>query len=64
MSMNQPTKPTDPLYVYTDAEVEFARAMDRYRRESGRQHLTSNEVLRVLRGLGYRKVVEGEGDGG
>jgi hypothetical protein len=34
---------------------EFARAMDDYKRASGRMFPTWSEVLEVLTGLGYRK---------
>ena len=34
---------------------EFAKAMDRYRRSSGRKFPTWCEVLEVLNGLGYAK---------
>jgi len=37
-------------------EVEFLLAMERYKREKHRPFPTWHEVLRVLKGLGYRKV--------
>lgn len=37
-------------------EWEFLKAMERYQRRSGRRYPTWREVLKVLRGLGYRKV--------
>jgi hypothetical protein len=43
---------------YTADEVEFLRAIDRYRRARGRPHPTCREVLAVLVSLGYRKVAE------
>lgn len=42
---------------YTDDEVEFSLALDKYRRERRRPFPTNREVLRVLLSLGYRKVV-------
>ena len=43
----------DPLL---DPIEEFARAMDDYRRTSGRMFPTWCEVLEVLRSLGYRRL--------
>lgn len=40
---------------YTDDEVEFMLAIDRYKRLAQRPFPTWHEVLRVLRELGYRK---------
>jgi hypothetical protein len=40
---------------YTAAEVEFATALDRYKREKKRPFPTNREILKVLLGLGYRK---------
>ncbi|MCA9097451.1 MAG: hypothetical protein KDA36_03660 [Planctomycetaceae bacterium] len=40
---------------YTDDEVEFMRAMDEYKRNSGRMFPTWSEVLEVVRSLGYVK---------
>lgn len=50
--------PTTCERDYSDDEVEFMRAMDDYKRRSGRQFPTWSEVLEVLRDLGYRKVAE------
>lgn len=50
--------PTTCERDYTDDEVEFMRAMDDYKRRSGRQFPTWSEVLEVIRDLGYRKVAE------
>jgi len=41
---------------YSDEEVEFMKAMDRYKRLKQRPFPTWHEVLRVFRALGYRKV--------
>ena len=50
--------PTTCERDYTGDEIEFMRAMDDYKRRSGRQFPTWSEVLEVLRALGYRKVAE------
>ncbi len=48
--------PTTCERDYQPAEVEFMKAMDDYKRRSGRQFPTWSEVLEVIRDLGYRKV--------
>jgi len=48
--------PTTCERDYKPDEVEFMRAMDDYKRRSGRQFPTWSEVLEVIRDLGYRKV--------
>ncbi len=48
--------PTTCERDYTADEIEFMKAMDEYKRRSGRQFPTWSEVLEVLRSLGYRKV--------
>ncbi len=50
--------PTTCERDYQPEEIEFMRAMDDYKRRSGRQFPTWSEVLEVLRDLGYRKVAE------
>jgi hypothetical protein len=50
--------PTTCERDYSGAEVEFMRAMDNYKRKSGRPFPTWSEVLEVLMALGYRKVAE------
>jgi len=50
--------PTTCERDYSGEEVEFMRAIDDYKRRSGRQFPTWSEVLEVLRDLGYRKVAE------
>ena len=50
--------PTTCERDYSAAEIEFMRAMDEYKRRSGRQFPTWSEVLEVLYSLGYRKVAE------
>lgn len=47
--------PTTCERDYTDDEVEFMHALDRYKRTSGRMFPTCSEVLEVLRALGYEK---------
>lgn len=48
--------PTTCERDYQPEEIEFMKAMDDYKRRSGRQFPTWSEVLEVLRDLGYRKV--------
>lgn len=50
--------PTTCERDYSGDEIEFMKAMDDYKRRSGRQFPTWSEVLEVLRDLGYRKVAE------
>ena len=47
--------PTTCERDYTDDEVEFMKAMDEYKRRSGRMFPTWSEVLEVVRGLGYHR---------
>lgn len=47
--------PTTCERDYTEDEVEFMRAMDDYKRKSGRMFPTWSEVLEVVRSLGYQK---------
>lgn len=48
--------PTTCERDYNDEEIHFMKAMDTYKRQSGRQFPTWSEVLEVLISLGYRKV--------
>jgi hypothetical protein len=48
--------PTTCERDYSEEQVEFMKAMDLYKRRSGRQFPTWSEVLEVLQNLGYRKV--------
>lgn len=48
--------PTTCERDYSADQVEFMKAMDLYKRRSGRQFPTWSEVLEVLENLGYRKV--------
>lgn len=50
--------PTTCERDYSHEEIEFMRAMDEYKRRSGRQFPTWSEVLEVIRSLGYRQVAE------
>jgi len=50
--------PTTCERDYSDPELEFMRAMDNYKRASGRMFPTWSEVLEVVHSLGYRKVAE------
>lgn len=52
--------PTTCERDYNDAEIEFMRAMDEYKRKSGRMFPTCSEILEVLHGLGYQKVAQPE----
>lgn len=50
--------PTTCERDYSENEIEFMRAMDVYKRKSGRQFPTWSEVLEVISSLGYRQVAE------
>lgn len=50
--------PTTCERDYSDDEIDFMKAMDDYKRRSGRQFPTWSEVLEVLRSMGYRRVAE------
>lgn len=50
--------PTTCERDYSNDEVDFMRAMDDYKRKSGRQFPTWSEVLEVLHSMGYRRVAE------
>ncbi len=45
--------PTTCERDYNIEEIEFMRAMDDYKRASGRMFPTCSEILEVIRGLGY-----------
>jgi hypothetical protein len=47
--------PTTCERNYTAEEIEFMKALDAYKRSSGRMFPTCSEILEVLRGLGYEK---------
>lgn len=48
--------PTTCERDYSDPEIEFMRAMDDYKRRSGRMFPTCSEVLEVVRNLGYYRL--------
>ena len=56
VSRRRQIDPTTCERDYSDCEVEFMHALDKYKRTSGRMFPTCSEVLEVLRGLGYEKV--------
>jgi hypothetical protein len=41
---------------YADDEIEFLKAIDRYKRANGRPFPGCSEILDVLKSLGYRKA--------
>jgi hypothetical protein len=47
--------PTTCERDYTNDEIEFMHALERYKRTSGRMFPTCSEILEVVRGLGYQK---------
>jgi len=49
--------PTTSDRNYTSDEVEFMNALADFKRASGRMFPTCSEILGVLKGLGYEKVV-------
>jgi len=51
--------PTTCERDYSLEEIEFMRAMDDYKRKSGRMFPTWSEVLEVVRDLGYVRPTEG-----
>jgi len=48
--------PTTCERDYRPEEVEFMRALDLYKRSSGRMFPTCSEILEVLRSLGYERT--------
>ena len=52
--------PTTCERDYNDEEIRFMRAMDDYKRDSGRMFPTCSEILEVIRGMGYIKLTEEE----
>jgi len=50
--------PTTCERDYSEDELEFMRAVDEYKRKNRRMFPTCSELLEVLRGLGYQKMVE------
>ncbi|MFN5974786.1 MAG: hypothetical protein ACK48U_10100 [Planctomyces sp.] len=58
MDRRRQIDPTTCERDYSDQQIEFMRAMDDYKRKSGRPFPTWSEVLEVLLSLGYRKVAD------
>ena len=56
VSRRRQIDPTTCERDYSDAEVEFMHALDKYKRTSGRMFPTCSEVLEVIRDLGYEKT--------
>jgi hypothetical protein len=56
--------PTTCERDYSADELEFMRALDAYKRSSGRMFPTCSEILEVIRGLGYVRPLplDPEGD--
>jgi len=50
--------PTTCERDYSGQEIEFMRAMDAYKQQSGRMFPTCSEVLEVIRSLGYVQLDE------
>ena len=48
--------PTTCERDYSIDEVEFMRAVELYKRSSGRMFPTCSELLQIVRSLGYEKV--------
>jgi hypothetical protein len=55
VSRRRQIDPTTCEREYSEEEIEFMRAMDTYRRTSGRMFPTCSEILEVLRSIGYQK---------
>ncbi|MEM9365045.1 MAG: hypothetical protein AAGD07_03545 [Planctomycetota bacterium] len=54
--------PTTCERDYNEQEIEFMRAMDDYKRDSGRMFPTCSEVLEVVRSLGYVQLSDEQCD--
>ncbi|HPM82112.1 MAG TPA: hypothetical protein PLF81_15505 [Candidatus Anammoximicrobium sp.] len=52
--------PTTCERDYSEDEIQFMRALDDYKRASGRMFPTCSEILEVVRALGYVKSPAGE----
>jgi hypothetical protein len=53
VSRRRQIDPTTCERDYSDQEVEFMNALEKYKRQSGRMFPTCSEVLEVIRGLDY-----------
>jgi len=51
--------PTTCERDYSNDEIEFMHALDAYKRANGRMFPTCSEILEVIRGLGYVRVMQG-----
>ncbi|QDT08995.1 hypothetical protein [Stieleria marina] len=54
--------PTTCERDYNQDEIDFMRAMDDYKHNSGRMFPTCSEVLEVLRSMGYVRLTEEQAD--
>ncbi|TWU57553.1 hypothetical protein Poly59_04600 [Rubripirellula reticaptiva] len=54
--------PTTCERDYSGQEIEFMKAMDDYKRDSGRMFPTCSEVLEVIRSLGYCQLTDDQAD--
>ena len=52
--------PTTCERDYNLEEIEFMHALDAYKRANGRMFPTCSEILEVIRGLGYVRVMQAE----
>ncbi|GIW98725.1 MAG: hypothetical protein KatS3mg111_2058 [Pirellulaceae bacterium] len=52
--------PTTCERDYSQDEIEFMRALDAYKRSSGRMFPTCSEILEVVRSIGYVRLTEEE----
>ncbi len=52
--------PTTFEKQYTDDELEFMNAMQRFKVQTGKSFPSHGEVLRVAHSLGYRKEIESD----
>jgi hypothetical protein len=50
--------PTTFEKQYTDDEMEFMNAMQRFKERTGRPFPTHGEVIKVAVGLGYRRLID------
>ncbi len=52
--------PTTCERDYNQEEIDFMRALDEYKRASGRMFPTCSEILEVVRSIGYVKLTDQE----
>ena len=60
VSRRRQIDPTTCERDYSDQEVEFMSALEKYKRQSGRMFPTCSEVLEVIRGLDYVQLTAAE----